>query len=93
VGFEGHRPYYKDSACSSPLLLPMMSSNNRGDLKTKSLAVRCGGSGSAKAVSWGLGALSSEDLDLASGQAGQAGHSAPGSSRGVSKPLLWLWRR
>jgi hypothetical protein len=21
VGFEGHRPYYKDSACSSPLLL------------------------------------------------------------------------
>ena len=30
---EDHLPYYKDSSCSLPLLLSMMSSNNRGDKK------------------------------------------------------------
>jgi hypothetical protein len=31
VQCEDHLPYYKDNSCSLPLLLSMMSSNNRGD--------------------------------------------------------------
>ena len=33
VQCEDRLPYYKDSSCSWPLLLSMMSSNNRSDLK------------------------------------------------------------
>jgi hypothetical protein len=36
VQCENHLPCYKDNSCSLPLLLSMMSSNNRGD---KNLAV------------------------------------------------------
>jgi hypothetical protein len=30
---QDHLPYYKGSSCSLPLLLSMVSSNNRSDLK------------------------------------------------------------
>jgi hypothetical protein len=33
VQCEDHLPYYKYNSCSLPLLLSMMSSNNRGDQK------------------------------------------------------------
>jgi hypothetical protein len=33
VQCEDHLPYYKGGSCSLPLLLSMMSSNNRGDNK------------------------------------------------------------